>query len=134
MCETPLLLIKVIYFSETLLAFFFTFLSKPLYLKPSFILSKSTSSCNLLKASLFYCHLNIIQLNQNLKINLCPRINLIDPASNQISNHLEDQRLFTNNHGKHLLKCLSCSFSFPLTLLSYHCFAKILHMHTMDIL
>ena len=101
MCETPLLLIKVIYFSRNFTCFLLYIPVEAFHLKP-YLFYQVLSSCNLLKASLFYCHLTHSQFNQNFKINLCPRINLIDPASNQISNHLEDQRLFTKTQGKQI--------------------------------
>ena len=39
----------------------------------------------------------------------CPRINLVDPVSNQDFFILEDQRLFTNFHSKQILNTSSCS-------------------------
>ena len=97
MCETPILSIKVIYFSRILLAFLFTFPVETLHFKPC-LFYQVFPLCNSFKANLFKALSNSI----NFKINLCPRINLIDPGSNQISNHLEDQRLFTKTQGKHM--------------------------------
>ena len=86
---------------QKFIALHLLFQSKPSF--QAFLYSiKFSSSCNLHKASLFSCHLTIIKLSQNPQNQPCLRINLIDRASHQISNLLEDQRLFTNSHGKQI--------------------------------
>lgn len=85
---------------------------------PSAIIILSFTFCNLslwkrFKQIIFiheYCRSVHHFPNTILNNSACPRINLVDPLSNQSILDFEDQRLFTNFHGKHIYDTKNTSY------------------------